>query len=89
MLEVFLVNFQRSITVFILLGSPSITLLSLSFLTVIISLTNLTVKKRAVAVFFGGTYLHLDEASHCLMLDPDWRVGLTVITEWWRKKITV
>ena len=40
-------------------------------------------------VFFGGTYLDLDEASHFLMLDPDWRVGLTVITEWWRKKKTV
>ncbi len=51
MLEVLRVNFQRSITVFILFGSPSITLLSLSFLTDIISLTNLTVKKRAVAVF--------------------------------------
>ena len=44
---------------------------------------------RAVADFFGGTYLHLDEESHCLMLDPDWRVGLTVITKWWRKKTTV
>ena len=44
---------------------------------------------RAVADFFGGAYLHLDEASHCLMLDLDWRVGLTVIIEWWRKKITV
>ena len=38
-------------TVLILFGSPSITLLSLSLLTDIISLTNLTVKNNAVAVF--------------------------------------
>ena len=44
---------------------------------------------RAGADFFGGTYLHLDEAPYFLMLDPDWRAGLTVITEWWWQKITV
>ena len=51
MLEIFLVNFQRSITVLILFGSPSNILLFLSFLTEIISLTNFTVKKSAPAVF--------------------------------------
>ena len=38
-------------TVLILFGSPSTTLLSLSFLTEIISLTNFTVKYNASAVF--------------------------------------
>ncbi len=51
MLEVGRVNFHLSITVLILSGSPSITLLSLSRFTEIISLTNFTVKNNAVAVF--------------------------------------
>ena len=50
-LEVGRVNFHLSITVLILFGSPSTTLLFLSLFTEIISLTNLTVKNRAVAVF--------------------------------------
>ena len=49
----------------------------------------LCVAGQSVCRFFGGTYLHLDEAPYFLMLDPDWRAGLTVITEWWLKKITV
>ena len=27
---------------------------------------------RAAADFYGATYLHLKDASHCLMVDPDW-----------------
>ena len=49
-LDIFFVNFQWSITVLTLSGSPSIILLSAFFFTEIISLTNLTVKKSAYAV---------------------------------------
>ena len=35
---------------------------------------------RAGADFVGGTYIHLDEASQCLMVDPAWGVGLAMNT---------
>ena len=44
---------------------------------------------RAVADFYGATYLHLKDASQCLMVDPDWRPGLTLMMEWWSKKKTI
>lgn len=36
----------------------------------------------AVADFYGGDYRHLPGASHCLMVDPDWQVGLRAILDW-------
>lgn len=38
----------------------------------------------AVAAFYGADYVYLPEASHCLMVDPDWPVGLSAILDWWR-----
>ncbi len=40
---------------------------------------------EAIAAFYGADYLHLPNASHCFMVDPDWQVGLTAILDWWRQ----
>lgn len=40
---------------------------------------------KAVADFYGGAYRLLPGASHCLMVDPDWRIGLQAILDWAEK----
>ena len=51
LLFIFFVNFQLSVTNFILSGFPSITLLSLSLFTEITSATNLTVANKLSLIF--------------------------------------
>ncbi len=41
---------------------------------------------EAVAAFYGADHHHLPNASHCLMVDPDWEKGLRIILDWWRSR---
>jgi pimeloyl-ACP methyl ester carboxylesterase len=41
---------------------------------------------EAVATFYGADHHHLPNASHCLMVDPDWHEGLDIILNWWRAR---